>query len=101
MNPYIILGVPLNADNQCIRQAYLTAIKTATPDTHPEQFKKIQAAYDKIKNEQSRIHFILFDATMPGNTPFDAYVRYARRCIKPVPMPFEAMKEYLRSCSKT
>jgi curved DNA-binding protein CbpA len=92
--------VPQNADDGCIRQAYLNAIKTATPDTHPEQFKEIQAAYDKIKDEPSRIRFILFDNTAPGNSPFDAYVRYARQFIKPAPLPFEAMKEYLRSCSK-
>jgi curved DNA-binding protein CbpA len=101
MNPYLVLGVPRNADDRLIRKAYLEAVKAATPDTHPERFKQISTAYESIKDEKSRNHHALFDRSIPGETPFDAYVRYARIGVKPKPMPFEAMKEYLRSCSKT
>lgn len=100
MNPYVILGVPLEADDVRIRQAYLEAVKTATPDTHPERFKQISAAYEQIKDETSRNRHILFNRTAPGDSPLDTLVRYARFSSKLKPPPYEALKEYLRSCSK-
>ena len=101
MNPFLILGVPPDADDQWIRQAYLEAIKVATPDTDPQRFRLISSAYEKIKDEASRNQFILFDRECPADTPWHAYLQYVRWCVKPQPLPFEAMKKYLRSCAKT
>jgi curved DNA-binding protein CbpA len=101
MNPYLVLGVPRDADDPRIRQAYLEAIKTATPDSDPQRFKIVSAAYEKIKDEAGRNRYTLFNWDVPGDSPWDAFVRYARLGVKPKPLPFEAMKDYLRSCSKT
>ena len=101
MNPYLVLGVPNGADDARIRQAYLEALKTATPDADPQRFKVVSTAYEQIKSEPRRHHHTLHNFDVPGDSPWDAFARYARLGVKPKPLPFEAMKDYLRSCSKT
>ncbi len=101
MNPYLILGVPQSADDPQIRRAYLEAIKQATPDSNPQRFQEVSQAYERIKDEPSRLRFYLFDKTPAGDSPLDAFVRYLRAQSHLKPLPFDAMKEFLRSCSKT
>jgi curved DNA-binding protein CbpA len=101
MNPYLILGVPTGADDQQIRQAYLEAIKQAPPDTHPQRFQEASQAYESIKDQSQRLKFYLFDEGPAGDSPMDAFLRYLRVRSPFKPLPFEAMKEYLRACSKT
>lgn len=100
MNPYLVLCVPRDANDARIRQAYLDALKLAPPETAPDRFKEIAAAYDEIRDEPRRLRFELFDATCPGSTPLDAFLRHLRRAPRPAPLPFEAMKQLLRSCAK-
>jgi len=101
MNPYLILGIELTAADETIRRAYLEAIKQATPETQPQRFRMLTEAYEKIKDEGSRYRYELLHTDSPGNSPLEALANHARfgRPLKPV--NFEAMKEYLRACSKT
>ncbi len=98
---HLILGVPRGADDRQIRQAYLAAIKVATPDTDPRRFQTVNAAYEAIKDESHRLQSYLFDISSRGDSPLDAFMRHARARSQFKPPPFEALKEYLRSCSKT
>lgn len=100
MNPYLVLGVPRHADNAMIRHAYLEAIREATPETHPARFKALTAAYDKLKNESSRYREELFSRDCPGDSPLDVFQRHIRLAPRPAPLPFEAMKDYLRAFAK-
>lgn len=100
MNPYFILGVPLDADDERIRRAYLDSIKLAPPDLDPTQFQAVSAAYEQIKNEASRHQHILFDRTPPGDSPVDVLVRYAKVRPQPRALPLDAMKALLRACTK-
>ena len=100
MNPYLILGVAPEADDQQIRRAYLAGIKEATPDTHPERFQELSRAYESIKDESSRLNFYLFNTAPAGDSPLDALLRYCRTPGQFKPLPFDSMKEFLRSCSK-
>lgn len=101
MNPYLALEVPRDAEDRRIRQAYLDAIKLAPPDTHPERFQAVNEAYEKIKDEPSRMRFYLFHRDCPGDSPLDAFVRFTQAHGKLQPLSFDAMKEFLRSCTKT
>ena len=101
MNPYLTLGVPRDADDQRIRQAYLDAVKQAPPDTHPERFQAVSAAYERIKDEAHRIDDYLFRTACDGATPLDALLRVELAHDRPQPPSFETLREMLRSCSKT
>ena len=101
MDPYLVLGVPRDADDQSIRRAYLEAVKAATPETDPERFKAVSAAYESIRNEAQRHAYELFHEDSPGSSPLDVFLTHVRRSPRPAPLPFEALKELLRSCSKT
>jgi DnaJ-class molecular chaperone len=101
MNPYLVLGVPRDADDARIRQAYLDAVKQAPPDTHPDRFHAVSEAYEKIKDEPSRMRYYLFHTDCPGDSPLDVFVRFHQTHGKLKPPPFETMKEFLRACAKT
>ena len=101
MNPYVILGVPLDADDSRIRRAYLEAIKEATPESNPERFKALAAAYDQIKDETSRLRYELFNTDCDAHSPLDAFLKHAATAPPPQPLSWENMKEFLRLCSKT
>jgi DnaJ-class molecular chaperone len=93
--------VPLEADDQVIRRAYLDAITLAPPDLAPTRFQAIHAAYEQIKDEASRHRYTLFNRTPPGDSPLDVFVRHARLRGQVQPLPFDIMKDLLRACSKT
>ena len=63
MDPYSILGVEKNADDATIKSAYRKLAKQFHPDLNPDnkvaeaKFKDISAAYDLIKDEESRKKF--------------------------------------------
>ena len=99
MNPYLILGVAPTADDQTIRQAYLAAVRESPPDTHPGRFQAVSAAYEKIKDEPSRLRYLLFNKECPGDSPLEVVLRFGR-LRPPTPLPFENMKAYLRDCWK-
>ena len=100
MNPYLALDVPDDADDQAIRQAYLKAVKESPPEADPKRFQAVSRAYEKIKDQESRHRHILFNHDCPANSPLDALARYAgRRRLDP--LPFDAMKEFLRSAGKS
>ncbi len=101
MNPYLVLGVPRDAVDARIRRAFLDAVKQSPPETHPERFKAIAGAYEKIKDEPSRCRYDLFDTDCPGNSPLDVVLRHAALTAPLAPLGFEAMKDYLRACAKT
>ncbi len=59
-DPFSLLKVSETADDQAIRKAYLKQVKQFPPEQEPEKFQQIRAAYDRIKNERSRLAFRLF-----------------------------------------
>lgn len=66
MNPYSVLGIGRNADEEEIKKAYRDKAKKHHPDRggDEEEFKNIQKAYEEIKNEDE------FDSSFEGfNNP--------------------------------
>ncbi|OAP45938.1 molecular chaperone DnaJ [Sinorhizobium saheli] len=56
IDPYVLLGIERDADERAIRTAYRRAVKTAHPDRggDADQFGKLQAAYDLLKDPVRR-----------------------------------------------
>ncbi|NJA05161.1 J domain-containing protein [Methylomonas sp. MED-D] len=74
ISPYSILGVPEQATDADIKQAYLQRVKDNPPDRDPARFRQIQDAYDAIKDEDCRLRHALF--AMPS-IEFDALLAQA------------------------
>lgn len=101
MNPYLILRVSPRAGDAEIRRAYLHAIRKFPPERAPARFQTISRAYEQIRDEKSRLNYLLFDRTPSGGTPSEVFVEFCAAAPVEKPLDFEAMKAFLRSCTTT
>jgi curved DNA-binding protein CbpA len=101
MNPYLILRVSPRASDAEIRRAYLEGIRKFPPEREPERFQTISRAYEQIRDEKSRLNYLLFSRTPPGATPSEVFVGFCAAASVEKPLDFEAMKAFLRSCTTT
>jgi curved DNA-binding protein CbpA len=60
-NPYHVLNVASDANDETIRQAYLAAVRQFPPDRCPAEFQHVSEAYERIKTEESRLALLLFE----------------------------------------
>ena len=56
-NPYKVLGVERSADDRAIKKAYVGLVRKFSPEKHPEEFKKIRAAYELLLDATARARF--------------------------------------------
>ncbi len=61
-DPYAVLGVPPDAADGAIREAYLALARQFTPESAPEKFAAVRAAYEAIRTLDKRARHRLFDA---------------------------------------
>lgn len=90
-DPYLILGVPDDADDAAIEAAYLSGIKRYPPERDAERFQSLRAAYECLHTERDRLAHALFDTTPP--TPTDLLDRAAPMTApgRPDPAHFAAL----------
>ncbi|MCK4623869.1 MAG: J domain-containing protein [Phycisphaerae bacterium] len=60
-NPYEVLNVAFGDGDEVIREQYLEAVRRFPPERHPQEFRRVREAYDCIKDEKSRLEFLLFE----------------------------------------
>ena len=60
MDPFVVLGIEETADDAAVRAAYLRALRTSPPDRDPEGFRRIRAAYEALRDTESRLALRLF-----------------------------------------
>lgn len=54
-NPYQTLGVERDATETEIKQAYFGLVREHSPERDPEGFKRIRAAYEKLRSSGKRV----------------------------------------------
>ena len=64
-DPYLILGLPLDADDAAVHAAYLAAVKACPPERDPRRFESLRAAYEALRTRRDRLAQALFDTTPP------------------------------------
>jgi curved DNA-binding protein CbpA len=53
-DPYAALGVPRSATDAEIKRAYFALVRTHPPERDPEAFKRIRAAYERLRDAEKR-----------------------------------------------
>ena len=61
-DPFTVLGVPADADDEAVRRRYLELARAFPPEQQPERFARIRAAYEKVKDLDGRVRYRLYDA---------------------------------------
>jgi curved DNA-binding protein CbpA len=61
-DPYHVLGLSANSDDDAIRRRYLELVRQFSPERHPERFAAIRQAYEKLKDLDTRLRYRLFEA---------------------------------------
>ena len=59
-DPYAVLFVRPEADDDEIRAAYLVRLKQFPPDRAPVEFERVRDAYDLLRNRRRRALYTLF-----------------------------------------
>jgi curved DNA-binding protein CbpA len=69
-DPYAVLGVSADADDEAVRRRYLELVRQYPPEHHPQRFAAIRAAYESLRDRDTRLRHRLFEG---GNREtFDA-----------------------------
>ncbi len=61
-DPYAVLGITPECDDETIRKRYLELVKQFSPEQHPQRFAAIRAAYDVVRDLNRRVAYQLFEA---------------------------------------
>jgi curved DNA-binding protein CbpA len=61
-DPYAILGLPADSDDETIRRRYLELVRQFSPEHHPEKFAAVRQAYESLRDLNTRLRYRLFEA---------------------------------------
>jgi curved DNA-binding protein CbpA len=61
-DPYEVLGLPPGADDDDIRRRYLELVRQHSPEHHPEKFASVRAAYEQLRDQDTRLRHRLFES---------------------------------------
>jgi curved DNA-binding protein CbpA len=61
-DPYQVLGLPPESDDEAIRRRYLELVRQFPPERNPERFAAIRQAYESLRDLNTRLRHRLFEA---------------------------------------
>jgi curved DNA-binding protein CbpA len=61
-DPYTVLGLTTDATDEAIRARYLELVRRYPPEHAPERFAAVRAAYEKVRDAETRLRQHLFEA---------------------------------------
>jgi DnaJ-class molecular chaperone len=59
-DPYQVLGLPPDADDEQVRRRYLELIKKHSPERDAARFSQVRAAYEALRDRKARVEHRLF-----------------------------------------
>jgi curved DNA-binding protein CbpA len=66
-DPYAVLGLPSDCDDETIRRRYLELVRRHSPEHDPERFTAIRSAYEALRDQTTRLRYRLFEAGQKEN----------------------------------
>jgi curved DNA-binding protein CbpA len=60
-DPYAVLGLPADSDDEAIRRRYLELVRQFSPEHHPEKFAAVRQAYESLRDLDTRLRYRLFE----------------------------------------
>jgi curved DNA-binding protein CbpA len=60
-DPHTVLGLAADCDDETIRRRYLELVRQYSPEHHPEKFAAIRAAYEQLRDLDTRLRHRLFE----------------------------------------
>lgn len=61
-DPYAVLGLAADSDDDTIRRRYLELVRQFSPEKHPERFTAVRQAYESLRDLDTRLRHRLFEA---------------------------------------
>lgn len=61
-DPYEVLGLAADSDDETIRRRYLELVRQFTPEHHPQKFAAVRAAYEALRDLNTRLTHRLFES---------------------------------------
>jgi curved DNA-binding protein CbpA len=68
-DPYVVLGVDRRADAGEIKRAYFQLVRQHPPESAPERFQEVRAAYEQLRSPERRAQADLFLVQPPPEIP--------------------------------
>jgi curved DNA-binding protein CbpA len=59
-DPYAVLGLPRRATTREVKRTYFDLVRQFPPETHPDEFKQVRGAYEKLRTEEAKADTDLF-----------------------------------------
>lgn len=100
MNPYLILNVPLTANDAQIRAAWQRAVQEHPPERDALRFQQVQEAWQAIRDARARAAWSVCPRTAPADSPAAALLLYATRQKSMTPPGAPAFRAFLQACSQ-
>ncbi len=61
-DPYEVLDLPTEADDETIRRRYLELVRQFPPEQNPERFAAVRTAYESLRDLNTRLRHQLFES---------------------------------------
>lgn len=81
-DPWQVLGLTPEADEQQVRSRYLQLVRVHTPEQAPQRFAEIQQAYEQVRDPATRVQAELFRPGEQCGTIDDLIRDHARGMVR-------------------
>jgi curved DNA-binding protein CbpA len=98
MNPFEILSVDPSCDDTVIRNKYLDLVRKYSPEQYPEQFAKINHAYEMLKDHERRLQYAFFPPNSEERSPIEVLIDHYRHKKDRTPLAEDKLKTFLQQC---